>query len=318
VQTSFNILFPDAFKSDLPQPRILLVDDQMINILTLREIFKADCEVFMATNGQQALEQASKLLPDIILLDVVMEGMDGYAVCEKLKSNPLTSGIPVIFVTSHFDQADEVRGFELGGADFIHKPVNAVITKVRVANQIALKRQTDLLHSIALIDGLTGIANRRQFNQAMQLHWQQANRDKTPLSLIMIDVDFFKRYNDHYGHPEGDACLRKLAHAIRSSLQRPYDLVARYGGEEFACILPKTDANGATFIASQIQDKVRDLAIPHAKSEVSNIVTVSMGVVCTVPGGVIKEDAELIIATDKQLYKAKSDGRNRMSVELLD
>jgi len=318
VQTSFNILFPDAFKSDLPQPRILLVDDQMINILTLREIFKADCEVFMATNGQQALEQASKLLPDIILLDVVMEGMDGYAVCEKLKSNPLTSGIPVIFVTSHFDQADEVRGFELGGADFIHKPVNAVITKVRVANQIALKRQTDLLHSIALIDGLTGIANRRQFNQAMQLHWQQANRDKTPLSLIMIDVDFFKRYNDHYGHPEGDACLRKLAHAIRSSLQRPYDLVARYGGEEFACILPKTDANGATFIASQIQDKVRDLAIPHEKSEVSNIVTVSMGVVCTVPGGVIKEDAELIIATDKQLYEAKSDGRDRMSVELLD
>lgn len=318
MQTSFNILFPDAFKSDLPQPRILLVDDQMINILTLREIFKADCEVFMATNGQQALEQASKLLPDIILLDVVMEGMDGYAVCEKLKSNPLTSGIPVIFVTSHFDQADEVRGFELGGADFIHKPVNAVITKVRVANQIALKRQTDLLHSIALIDGLTGIANRRQFNQAMQLHWQQANRDKTPLSLIMIDVDFFKRYNDHYGHPEGDACLRKLAHAIRSSLQRPYDLVARYGGEEFACILPKTDANGATFIASQIQDKVRDLAIPHEKSEVSNIVTVSMGVVCTVPGGVIKEDAELIIATDKQLYEAKSDGRDRMSVELLD
>lgn len=318
MQTSFNILFPDAFKSDLPQPRILLVDDQMINILTLREIFKADCEVFMATNGQQALEQASKLLPDIILLDVVMEGMDGYAVCEKLKSNPLTSGIPVIFVTSHFDQADEVRGFELGGADFIHKPVNAVITKVRVANQIALKRQTDLLHSIALIDGLTGIANRRQFNQAMQLHWQQANRDKTPLSLIMIDVDFFKRYNDHYGHPEGDACLRQIAHAIRSSLQRPYDLVARYGGEEFACILPKTDADGATYIASQIQDKVRDLAIPHAKSEVSNIVTVSMGVVCTVPGGVIKEDAELIIATDKQLYKAKSDGRDRMSMELLD
>lgn len=315
---SFNVLFPDAFKPDLPPPRVLLVDDQMMNILALREIFKADCEVFMATNGQQALEQANALLPDIILLDVVMDDMDGYTVCEKLKSNPLTSSIPVIFVTSHFDEADEVRGFELGGVDFIHKPINAVITKVRVANQIALKRQTDMLHSISLIDDLTGIANRRQFNQNMQLHWRQASRDKSPFSLILIDVDFFKFYNDHYGHPEGDACLRQIAQAIQRSVQRPYDLVARYGGEEFACILPKTDADGAAFIASQIQENVHKLAIPHAKSEVSNLVTVSMGVVCTIPGTVMQESAELIIATDKQLYKAKSNGRNRMCVQVLD
>lgn len=317
MQTSFQILFPDAFQPDSAPPRVLLVDDQMINILTLREIFKGDCEVFMATNGQQALEQANNLLPDVILLDVVMEGMDGYAVCEQLKNNPLTSRIPVIFITSHFDQADEVRGFELGGADFIHKPINAVITKVRVANQIALKRQTDLLHTIALIDGLTGIPNRRQFNQTMQLHWQQATREKSTLSLIMIDVDFFKLYNDHYGHPEGDACLRHIAHAIRGCMQRPYDMAARYGGEEFVCVLPKTDADGAAFIASQIQGKVQELALLHAKSTVSDIVTVSMGVVCTVPGQVINEDADMLTAADKQLYKAKSEGRASMSVQSL-
>lgn len=317
MKTSLNILFPDAFRSDSPRPRILLVDDQMINILTMNEVFKEDCDVFMATNGGHALEQAASLLPDVILLDIVMDGMDGYTVCEKLKSNPLTSGIPVIFITAHFDEVDEVHGFELGAADFIHKPINAVITKARVRNQIALKRQTDLLHSIALIDGLTGIANRRQFNQAIQVHWLQANREKSALSLVMIDVDFFKRYNDHYGHPEGDECLRRIAHAIKDTLQRPYDLVARYGGEEFACILPKTDPDGAAFIASQIQASVHGLAMPHAESGVSPHVTISMGVVTTIPGNVIDNTADLVAAADRQLYQAKKDGRARVSfVEL--
>lgn len=313
MKSSLKLLFPDAFKSGWKEPRILVVDDQMFNILTLNDLFKQDCEVFMASNGAQALELAESLQPDVILLDIVMEGMDGYTVCEKLKSNPLTSSIPVIFITSHHDELDEVHGFELGAADFIHKPINAVITKARIRNQIALKRHVDLLHSIALIDGLTGIANRRQFDEFMQVHWLQASREKSAISLIMIDVDYFKRYNDHYGHPGGDECLRRIAHAIKSSLQRPYDLVARYGGEEFACILPKTDHDGASFIAEQIQASIKVLAMPHAQSSVSPHVTVSMGVVTTSSGSSIDSPNDLIAAADKQLYLAKEAGRAKAS-----
>jgi len=315
LKSSLKLMFPEAFKPDLPRPRVLIVDDQMFNILALNNIFKEDCDTFMATSGEQALEQANNILPDIILLDIVMEGMDGFAVCEQLKSNTHTSAIPVIFITSHFDEADEVHGFELGAADFIHKPVNPLITKVRVGNQIALKRQADLLHSIALIDGLTGIANRRQFNQQLALHWMQANREKAAISLLMIDVDYFKLYNDHYGHPKGDECLIRVAHAIKESLQRPYDLVARYGGEEFACILPKTDPEGANYIAKQILESVNSLIIPHENSEISKCVTVSLGGITTVPGMLVNSTDELIIASDEQLYNAKQSGRARVCLK---
>lgn len=315
LKSSLKLMFPEAFKPDLPRPRVLIVDDQMFNILALNNIFKEDCDTFMATSGEQALEQANNILPDIILLDIVMEGMDGFAVCEQLKSNTHTSAIPVIFITSHFDEADEVHGFELGAADFIHKPVNPLITKVRVGNQIALKRQADLLHSIALIDGLTGIANRRQFNQQLALHWMQANREKAAISLLMIDVDYFKLYNDHYGHPKGDECLIRVAHAIKESLQRPYDLVARYGGEEFACILPKTDPEGANYIAKQILESVNSLIIPHENSEISKCVTVSLGGITTVPGMFVNSTDELIIASDEQLYNAKQSGRARVCLK---
>ena len=171
-------------------------------------------------------------LPDLILLDVVMPNMNGFDVCRNLKSDPETRAIPIIFITGNFDEKDEITGFEVGGADFIHKPINPIITRARVRTQLALKQQADQLRSVALTDGLTGVANRRRFDQDMVNIWRQSLRDQLPLTLIMLDVDFFKRYNDHYGHQAGDVCLQKIASALKQTLRRPQDLVARYRLEE--------------------------------------------------------------------------------------
>lgn len=238
------------------KPTMLVVDDQPLNIRLIHELFNEEFEVFMATDGIKAVKKAQELLPDLVLLDVVMPNLDGFEVCRILKSNPVTSAIPVIFITGNFNEADEITGFEVGGSDFIHKPINPVITRARVKTQLALKQQSDRLRSIALTDGLTGVANRRSFDRELASLWRQAQRNQLPLSLIMLDVDYFKRYNDHYGHQAGDACLQQIAEAMQQPLNRPQDFVARYGGEEFACILPATDAAGARYIAEQLRREV--------------------------------------------------------------
>ena len=306
---------PDILKNDLPlfvfRPKLLVVDDQALNIRLLHELFREDFDVYMATDGLQAISKAQDLAPDLILLDVVMPGMDGFEVCLRLKEDPKTNHIPVIFITSHFDEADEVRGFELGGSDFIHKPINPVITHARVNTHLKLKRQADKLRDIALIDGLTGVANRRKFDLEISAAWRTCQRNQTPLSLLMLDVDYFKRFNDLYGHQLGDSCLQWVARAIRRPLQRPKDLVARYGGEEFTCILPDTDADGARFIAQQLLDAVAALKLEHADSEVSHLVTISIGAATQLPNLQANPEA-LIEAADQQLYRAKEEGRARV------
>lgn len=293
-------------------PKLLIVDDQAINIRVLHELFRDDCEVFMATSGEQALAKARALLPDLLLLDVVMPGMSGHEVCRQLKADPLLAEIPIIFVTAHYDEADEVRGFELGAVDFIHKPVNAIITRARVHNHLLLKQQRDQLRSIALMDGLTGIANRRKFEAHLNTHWLQCAREQTPISLFMIDVDYFKKYNDCYGHQEGDNCLRKIAQTIAATLARPCDLAARFGGEEFVCLLPGTDKQGAHHVAEKIEQAIRGLAIPHQASDIASHVTLSIGVSTLSPAP--NSDAQPLIArADEQLYKAKNNGRNQIS-----
>jgi diguanylate cyclase (GGDEF)-like protein len=293
-------------------PKLLIVDDQPINIRVAHELFRHDCEVYMATNGEQALAKTRALLPDLILLDVVMPGMSGHEVCQQIKADPLLADIAVIFVTAHYDEADEVRGFELGAADFIHKPINPIITRARVQNQLLLKQQRDQLRSIALMDGLTGIANRRKFEGALARNWLQCARDRAPLSLFMIDVDYFKKYNDHYGHQEGDNCLKQIAQTIDLTLVRPSDLGARFGGEEFACLLPNTDSQGALYVAAKIEQAIRELAIPHQASEIADQVTVSIG--CSTITPTPKSDVHQLIAqADEQLYNAKNNGRNQIS-----
>jgi len=232
------------------QPRLLVVDDQPANIQALYQAFSADHQVLMATSGEQALKIAMAKQPDLVLLDVMMPGMDGHEVCHRLKAEESTRDIPVIFVTAHDDEASETLGLELGAVDIISKPINPKIVRARVKTQLTLKAQSDLLRQWVYIDGLTGVYNRRHFDERLASEWARSVRSGTELGIVLLDVDFFKRYNDQYGHRAGDDCLRRLAACLRDSLKRPADLVARYGGEEFVRLLPETPLAGALALVS--------------------------------------------------------------------
>ena len=307
MEQSMETWLPHSFN----RPKLLIVDDQPINIRVLHELFREDCDVFMATSGEQAISVCQAQLPDLILLDVVMEGMDGHEVCRRLKVDPMTQDIPIIFITAQQQESDEVLGLELGAVDFISKPINTTIVRARVRTHLTLKLQSDLLRSMALIDGLTGVANRRKFNEDILADWRLCFREQKPLSLILVDVDYFKRYNDRYGHQAGDDCLKSVAQTLSATVRRPYDLVARYGGEEFACVLPNTFLSGAVEIAERMQERVRTLGIEHSASDVDRVLTISLGVATLTPTGELGFEA-LIEAADKQLYEAKNAGRARV------
>ncbi|MFH7044600.1 diguanylate cyclase [Paucibacter sp. JuS9] len=292
------------------RPRLLLVDDQPLNIQALYQVFSADYQVFMSTQASQALALCRDRQPDLLLLDVEMPGMDGYELCRELKRSPDLRGIPVIFVTAHQDAEAETRGLEAGAVDFISKPFNAGVVRARVKAQLSLKLQSDLLRRLAFLDGLTGLYNRRHFDERFELEFQRARRTGAPLSLVLADVDFFKRYNDHYGHLAGDDCLRRVALALKDCLKRPGDLLSRYGGEEFACVLPETDLAGALAVATGMEQAVREQQMAHAHSDAGAEVTISLGVACVQPHAGI-ESAQLITTADEQLYRAKAQGRAR-------
>jgi len=294
---------------------ILVVDDTPINVQVLAEALRADYRVRTATSGQAALDSIAKHgVPDLVLLDIMMPGIDGYEVCRQLKNNSTTQNIPVIFVTAKTDTIDEEYGLRLGAVDYITKPFHLPIVTVRVQNQINLKLKSDLLESLALLDGLTNLPNRRRFDEALENEWKRTRRANLPLTLIMADIDFFKGYNDQQGHRTGDICLKKVAAALAEAIHRPADLVARYGGEEFVVLLPETDAEGARLIAERLRAGVESLRIPHPASKMSSWVTISAGLASN-----RFEDTEtasdLLERADKQLYRAKAEGRNRVCME---
>lgn len=293
------------------KPKLLVVDDQPINIQVMHQVFGADYQVFMATNGEQALAICQSNQPDLVLLDVVMPGMDGFEVCTQLKANPDTRNIPVIFVTAHSDAAQETHGLSVGAVDFISKPVNPAVVRARVKTHLTLKFQSDLLRNLVFLDGLSGVYNRRYFDQQLGVEFARAARNDTPLSLIMVDVDHFKLYNDRYGHQAGDDCLRQVALALKSGLRRPADLLARYGGEEFACILPETGFEDALAIAQEMERTVRAQKIPHSSSPVDGVVSASLGLATRV-SPVAGDAAALVGLADAQLYQAKQTGRGRV------
>ncbi|WP_158934404.1 diguanylate cyclase [Burkholderia sp. S171] len=293
------------------RPKILIADDQPTNIRVLYELFRDQCDVFMATSGAQTIQICRAELPDLILLDVVMEDIDGHEVCRRLKADSLTNAIPIMFVTSQNHEADEVIALGLGAVDFITKPINPVIVRARVRTHLTLKLQGDLLRASALLDGLTGVANRRKFDEDVQTDWRQCLRETAPLSLILIDIDYFKLYNDRYGHQAGDTCLKLVAKALAETLRRPYDKLARYGGEEFGCLLPKTELAGASAIAERMQTRVSELRVEHLGSDVDQVVTISLGVASMVPTASITPEL-LLKAADQQLYEAKRTGRARV------
>ncbi|MBP2313668.1 diguanylate cyclase [Azospirillum soli] len=293
------------------RPKILVVDDIPSNVHVLSRILKDDYDIYFATDGDKALELVQTRLPDLVLLDIMMPGMDGYEVCTRIKDDPATRDIPVIFISAKSEVEDETHGLEVGAIDFITKPISPPIVKARVRNHLLLKRQADLLRQLSFLDGLTGIANRRRFDEALLREWRRCARSHTPLSLVMLDVDHFKAYNDHYGHQAGDECLRAIAGVLDEQTKRPGDLVARYGGEEFVCLLPETDGEGALLVAERLREAIARQRLPHAVSPVAGHVTISLGAATARPLTETPSDS-LYQAADLLLYEAKRAGRNRV------
>lgn len=294
--------------------KILLVDDNKQNIELLMDLFQDEYRIAAAINGERALKVAtSSSPPDIILLDILMPDMDGYELCRKLKEDPRTKHIPVIFVTAVSEVMDATRGFNLGAVDYITKPFHPPMVQARVKMHLDLKHKQELLEEYAFLDGLTEIPNRRRFDAVMEKEWNRALRSQLPLSIVLMDIDHFKAFNDAYGHGKGDECLRQVAGAIQSSLKRAGDFVARYGGEEFAAILPYTEAAEALPMAKHIQESVSGLTIGHESSPVAEHITLSLGVGSIRPTEA-DDMAAFIADVDKALYAAKDAGRNCLKI----
>jgi diguanylate cyclase (GGDEF)-like protein len=318
---------------------ILIVDDQPVNLRLLSNLLESrGYEVRAVTSGKMALTVVQRAHPDLILLDICMPEMDGFAVCQALKADPSTRDIPVIFVSALNEVLDKVRAFEIGGVDYITKPFHLAEVMARVETHLTLKRLRQQLQEqnerlkaemrdrlaaeaalqaanqelerLASLDGLTQVANRRSFDHRLEMEWRRLSRDHSPLSLVLCDVDHFKHYNDYYGHQAGDTCLQQIARAIEQCTQRTADLVARYGGEEFAVVLPHTDLEGAQHIASMIQQRIAALQLTHARHPSSPVVTLSMGIASICPKPEL-EPSELVAAADRALYEAKHHGRDR-------
>ncbi|MBM9538691.1 diguanylate cyclase domain-containing protein [Desulfobulbus alkaliphilus] len=296
----------------LPRPVVLIVDDQPVNIHALASLLREDYTLLAAASGTRALELAKgEKVPDLILLDIMMPAMNGYEVCRQLKNDPKTKDIPVIFITARSDSEDEAMGLDLGAVDYIAKPFNNAVVRARVRTHLKLKTHTDMLEKLAMVDGLTGVANRRSFDRALEMEWRRTARSGQAVSIVMIDIDHFKEYNDHYGHGAGDDILQRIAGTLSTVIKRLSDLLARYGGEEFVVLLPETDAGGAGMLADSIRQAVVDLALPHDFSPVAKHITISAGY-ATQRASPNCSPRHLLGAADQALYTAKKTGRNRV------
>ncbi|MEW6991235.1 diguanylate cyclase [Colwelliaceae bacterium 6441] len=296
--------------------KILIVDDEKANRKILKELLQDEATIIFAKNGQQAIEYARKHIPDLILLDVIMPDRSGFDVIEEIKNDPITMNISVIFVTGLANSDDEERGFDLGGCDYIYKPFKANIVIARVLMHLELIQQRKMLNEIAHIDALTGISNRRKMDLVLADELAANKRDKKQLAVALIDVDFFKPYNDNYGHGAGDIALKKVAASFREVLQRPRDFAARYGGEEFLIILPDSNMEGSKLIISNIVQAIADKEIKHEHSKASNLLTISIGAVI-IDDNQKTSTSDVLLKADNLLYQAKKNGRDQFVIETL-
>ncbi len=292
-------------------PTILVVDDMAANIAILSDLLKESYKVKIANSGKRALELArAKEKPDLILLDIEMPRMSGYDVCQELKASSSTKDIPIIFVSAKTSANDEEYGLNLGAIDYIKKPFHPAIVKIRVKNHIELKLKSAKLEELSMCDSLTGIQNRRFFEEALEKKYKEMQRENGTLALIMVDIDFFKPYNDNYGHWQGDEALTKVARTLKKTIKRPTDVVARYGGEEFVVILKNPDKEGAKKMANSLVEAVRELQLEHKFSSIATHVTISAGVALKEKESSLSKE-ELLKEADEQLYRAKESGRDR-------
>jgi diguanylate cyclase (GGDEF)-like protein len=292
---------------------ILLIDDQPDVIKFLSLLLASLGKVAFAKNGTAGIEKAHSLLPDLILLDIQMPGLDGFEVCRQLKASRATASIPILFVTSGNDEMIEVAALEAGAVDFIAKPLRPQIVRARVAAHLALRRQTVNMQKLVDLDSLTRIHNRRYFDGMLDVETSRHRRHGASLTLAMIDVDHFKRFNDALGHQAGDDCLCAVARALKSATRRPGETLARYGGEEFVSILPGSNESDANRYGAWIIEKVNALKIPHPDSPTSKFVTISVGLIACVPTEHM-QPRDLLSAADNALYEAKRASRNTFRV----
>jgi diguanylate cyclase (GGDEF)-like protein len=297
------------------QPRlgtILIADDDPDCRAPLLHLLQQQgYQTLTATTGEQALDIALHAQPDLILLEVALPGIDGLETCRRLKANPETAYIPVIFLSMRTATDDIVAGFDMGAADYVAKPPRMAELSARIRAQLHHRRSATALQRAAMVDPLTRIPNRRHFDSFLEKEWQRALRSGAPLSLLMLDVDHFKLYNDTLGHAAGDACLVQVASVLQQHALRPADLAARYGGEEFVVLFGETPFEAAATLAESIRAAVEGLHIPNPRSPTGDWVTVSIGVAGMVPSP-LASVRDLLLMADRRLYAAKAAGRNRV------
>ena len=296
--------------------KILIVDDEKANRKILKELLQEEATIIFAKNGEQAIELAKRHVPDLILLDVIMPDRSGFDVIESLKNSPMTMNISVIFITGLANSDDEEKGFNLGGCDYIYKPFKANIVIARVLMHLELIQQRKMLNEIAHIDALTGISNRRKMDTVLADELAANKRDNNQMLIALIDIDFFKPYNDNYGHGAGDIALKKVAASFREVLQRPRDFAARYGGEEFLIILPDSNLEGAELIIHNVFKALKEKEIKHEFSATSDLLTISVGAVL-LSAEQSTSVGEVLMQADKLLYQAKENGRNQLVIKSL-
>lgn len=310
--------------------KILVVEDSPTALKVLcQQIERLGMVPIAARDAISGLDAYREHKPDLILLDVVLPQADGFSVAQQIRGTEANGDwTPIIFLTVRNNDEDLARGIGAGGDDYLMKPVSEIVlgAKLRAMLRIVdmrrslvsvsrrLDRANRELRRLSSQDGLTGISNRRHFDEVFSREWRRAARNRKTISLVMCDVDFFKQYNDVYGHQAGDECLIHVARCLSKQARRPGDSVMRYGGEEFAVLLPETDGRGAGLLAEKIRSAVEALAIPHAGSETGKVVTVSAGVASAGPGVAAEKQSDLLQWTDAALYEAKRQGRNRVVV----
>ena len=307
--------------------RALLIEDTLTSAtLVSHQLRKIGIEPILARDGERGIELFQAERPDLILLDIIMPGMDGFEVARRIRQlEKAGEWTPIIFLTARTSDADLEAAISVGGDDYLIKPVSETVlaAKLKAMQRIAQMRYSLLvltrrldeanqeLTRLSSLDGLTGISNRRRFDETLLREWRRAGRQGKPLSILLCDVDCFKQFNDSYGHQVGDECLKAVARTLQGALRRPTDLAARYGGEEFAVILPDTGLSGAQQLAEGIRAAVEALHITHRFSSAGGVVTVSVGVASMTPSRE-SDSAVLLKRADDALYRAKEGGRNRI------
>ncbi|MBI9092827.1 MAG: diguanylate cyclase [Desulfobacterium sp.] len=309
-----------------PNLTILLAEDDPFTRAMLEQILSDQgYRIKMAENGQEALKTfyASNDI-DLIITDMNMPEMNGLELIRRLRDEG--NNLPIIVLTSNLEIKTAVSAIYSGANAYLLKDENIEDTFVHAIEHawdhyqlarekhrlmIKLEEKNQELERLSFLDGLTGISNRRYFDMMIEKEWRRAKRDKFPIAIAMIDIDYFKFYNDSYGHQAGDDCLKQVANALKEGMFRPGDLIARYGGEEFVAVMPQNGLKGAMVVAERMQQNIRQLALPHRKSDVSPHITVSIGLACMVPDQ-RSQTAQLIERADTCLYSAKDQGRNRI------